>query len=76
VRLPSRRPSWWADSAVPYRFFWLLPSAGAVIGFAAANQFGVPVWMGFMCGEIPALALEAWWRLRGPVSARGRGSDA
>jgi hypothetical protein len=76
VRLPSGRPSWWADSAVPYRFFWLLPSAGAVIGLAAANQLGVPVWMGFVCGEIPALALEAWWRLRGPVSARGRGPDA
>lgn len=64
----SGRPSWWADSAVPYRFFWLLPSAGAVIGLAAANQLGVPVWMGFVCGEIPALALEAWWRLRDPAS--------
>ncbi|MGZ6617699.1 MAG: hypothetical protein ACXVFQ_25150 [Solirubrobacteraceae bacterium] len=60
------RPSWWATSAVPYRYFWLLPSAGAVIGFAAASYFGIPVWLGFLCGELPALGLEAWWRRRGP----------
>ena len=60
------RPSWWAASAVPYRYFWLLPTAGAVIGFAAASWFGFPVWLGFLCGELPALTLEAWWRHRGP----------
>ena len=75
MKLLSERPPWWADSAVPYRFFWLLPSAGAGIGLAAANRLGVPVWMGFVGGELPALALEAWWR-RGRVSARGRGRDA
>jgi hypothetical protein len=68
VKHVPERPSWWADSAVPYRFFWLLPSAGALIGLAGANQLGVPVWMGFVVGEIPALALEAWWRLRVPAS--------
>ena len=60
------RPAWWAASAVPYRYFWLLPTAGAVIGFAAASALGIPVWLGFLCGEAPALALEAWWRHRGP----------
>jgi hypothetical protein len=59
-----KRPSWWSNSAVPYPWFWLLPSAGAVIGFAGASQFGVPVWMGFLAGESPALALEAYWRHR------------
>lgn len=64
MKFASKRQAWWATSAVPYRFFWLLPSAGAVVGFAAASRFGVPVWMGFLSGEIPALALEAWWRHR------------
>lgn len=68
MKRSSGRPSWWADSAVPYRSFWLLPSAGAVIGLAAAIYFGVPVWLGFVCGEIPALTLEAWWRHRSPPS--------
>jgi len=66
VKGAFERPSWWAASAVPYRYFWLLPTAGAVIGFAAASWFGVPVWLGFLCGELPALTLEAWWRHRGP----------
>jgi hypothetical protein len=39
-----------------------------VIGLGAAIYFGVPVWLGFVCGEIPALALEAWWRHRSPSS--------
>jgi hypothetical protein len=56
------RPAWWAASAVPYRYFWLLPSAGVVIGLAVASAFGVPVWLGFICAEAPALAMEAWWR--------------
>jgi hypothetical protein len=64
VNSDSGRSSWWATSAVPYPWFWLLASAGAVIGFAAASYLGVPVWMGFVCGEIPALALEAWWQHR------------
>jgi hypothetical protein len=68
MRRITERPPWWATSAVPYRFFWLLPSAGAAIGLAAASQLGVPVWLGFVCGEIPALALEAWWRLRPPAT--------
>jgi hypothetical protein len=68
VKLLSRRPSWWATSAVPYASFWLLPSAGAVIGLAVASYLGTPVWVGFVCGEIPALALEAWWRRRRPPS--------
>ena len=66
VKRSSERPSWWATSAVPYRYFWLLPAAGAVIGLAAASYLGVPVWLGFVCGEIPALALEARWRHRTP----------
>jgi hypothetical protein len=68
VKRWSKKPSWWAQSAVPYPSFWLLPTAGAVIGLAAADQLGVPVWMGFLCAEIPALALEAWWRHRKPPS--------
>jgi hypothetical protein len=64
----AARPTWWATSAVPYRYFWLLPSAGVVIGLAAASMFGVPVWLGFLCAEIPALALEAWWRRAQPPS--------
>ena len=40
----------------------------AAIGLAAAFYFGVRVWLGFICGEIPALALEAWWRHRSPPS--------
>lgn len=68
MKRSSGRPSWWATSAVPYPWFWLLPSAGALIGLAAASYFGVPVWLGFVCGEIPALALEAWWRRRSPPS--------
>lgn len=66
MKFLSKPPSWWAASAVPYRFFWLLPSTGAVIGLAAAIHFRVPVWLGFLCGEIPALAIEAWWRHRSP----------
>jgi hypothetical protein len=42
----------------------LLPSAGVPIGLAAAAAFKVPVWLGFVCAEIPALAIEAWWRRR------------
>jgi hypothetical protein len=72
MKLVSKKPSWWATSAVPYPFFWLLPSSGAVIGLAAASQLGVPVWLGFVCGEIPALALEAWWRHRSPSSEEAR----
>jgi hypothetical protein len=64
----AARPAWWATSAVPYRYFWLLPSAGVVLGLAAASTFGVPVWLGFICAEIPALALEAWWRRARPPS--------
>jgi hypothetical protein len=64
VKLGFGRPSWWATSAVPYSWFWLMSSAGAVIGLAAASELGVPVWTGLVCGEIPALALEAWWRRR------------
>jgi hypothetical protein len=56
------RPAWLATSAVPYRYFWLLPSAGVVIGLVAASAFGVPVWLAFVCAETPALAMEAWWR--------------
>lgn len=61
-KVGAARPAWWATSAVPYPYFWLLPSAGVVIGLAAASEFGVPVWLGFICAETPALALEAWWR--------------
>ena len=68
MKLVPKRSPWWATSAVPYRFFWLLPSTGAVLGLAAAIYFGVPVWLGFICGEIPALALEAWWRHQTPSS--------
>lgn len=64
----AARPAWWANSAVPCRYFWLLPSAGVVIGLAAASTFGVPVWLGFICAETPALALEAWWRHAHPPS--------
>jgi hypothetical protein len=56
------RPAWWATSAVPYRWFWLLAAAGVPVGLIAANSFGVPAWMGFVCAELPALGLEAWWR--------------
>ena len=56
------RPAWWANTAIPYRYFWLLPSAGVVIGLAVASVFGVPVWLGFICAEAPALAVEAWGR--------------
>jgi hypothetical protein len=66
MKLFSDKPSWWATSAVPYRSFWLLPSAGAIIGLVAASELGVPVWLGFICGELPALTLEAWWRHRRP----------
>jgi hypothetical protein len=66
MKLPSSRPAWWATSAVPYSWFWLLASAGAIIGLVAATELGVPVWLGFLAGEIPALALEAWWRYRRP----------
>lgn len=65
-------PGWWATSAVPYRYFWLLPSAGVVIGLGAASAFGVPVWLGFICAETPALALEAWWRHAHPPSGDTR----
>ena len=58
----AARPGWWANSAVPYPYFWLLPSAGVVAGLAGASAFGVPAWLGFICAEAPALALEAWWR--------------
>jgi hypothetical protein len=58
----AARPAWWATSAVPYRWFWLLPSAGVPIGLAGASVFRVPVWLSFICAELPALALEAWWR--------------
>jgi hypothetical protein len=64
VRHSLEHPSWWASSAVPYPFFWLLPTVGAAVGFAAAGRLGVPVWSGFLGGEIPALVLEAWWRHR------------
>lgn len=73
MKLVFKRPSWWATSAVPYPFFWLLPSSGAVIGLVAASYFGVPVWLGLICGEIPALALEAWWRHQRPPSDALRG---
>ena len=56
------RPAWWAASAVPYRYFWLLPSVGVVIGLGAASALRVPLWLGFICAEAPALAVEAWWR--------------
>jgi hypothetical protein len=56
------RPKWWASSAVPYRWFWLLALAGVPIGLVAASVLGVPVWLGFICAEAPALGLEAWWR--------------
>ncbi|MFZ0091816.1 MAG: hypothetical protein WAL63_20095 [Solirubrobacteraceae bacterium] len=62
-----KTPPWWASSAVPYPFFWLVPTAGAAVGFVAANRLGVPVWSGFICGELPALALEAWWHHRRPA---------
>jgi hypothetical protein len=55
---------WWASSAVPYSLFWLVPTVGAAVGFVAANRLRIPVWSGFLCGEIPALALEARWRQR------------
>jgi hypothetical protein len=58
----GERPAWWAASAVPYRYFWLLPSAGVVIGLGAASALRVPLWLGFICAEAPALAVEAWWR--------------
>jgi hypothetical protein len=59
----NRRPgSWWATSAVPYRWFWLLALAGVPIGLAAASVLGVPLWLGFICAELPALGLEASWR--------------
>jgi hypothetical protein len=63
-RRPSRlpAPAWWATSAVPYRWFWVLASAGVPIGLVVANVFGVPLWLGFICGEVPALGFEAWWR--------------
>jgi hypothetical protein len=64
----AARPAWWATSAVPYRYFWLLPSAGVLIGLAAASLLSVPVWLGFICAEMPALALEAWWRRARPSS--------
>jgi divalent metal cation (Fe/Co/Zn/Cd) transporter len=67
-KVGAARPAWWATSAVPYRYFWLLPSAGVAIGLAAASAFGVPVWLGFICAETPALALEAWWRHARPPS--------
>lgn len=63
-----KRPPWWASSAVPYPFFWLVPTAGAAVGYVAAHRLGVPVWSGFGCAELPALALEAWWRYRRPTS--------
>jgi hypothetical protein len=56
------RLAWWATSAVPYRWFWLLALAGVPIGLVAASLLGVPVWLGFICAELPALGLEAWWR--------------
>jgi hypothetical protein len=56
------KPAWWATSAVPYRWFWLLGLAGVPVGFAASSVFGVPLWLGFICAELPALGLEAWWR--------------
>jgi hypothetical protein len=64
VRRSLQHPSWWASSAVPYPFFWLLPVAGAAVGYLAAGWLGVPVWAGFLGAELPALALEAWWRHR------------
>jgi hypothetical protein len=60
----ASRPARWATSAVPYRWFWLLSLAGVPIALAAASVFGVPVWLGFICAELPALGLEAWWRKR------------
>src|ERR1700722_3858732 len=57
-RAEAWRPAWWATSAVPYRWFWLLPSAGVPIGLGAASVFSVPVWLGFICAELPALGLE------------------
>jgi hypothetical protein len=57
-------PPWWRDSAVPHRLFWLLPSAGAAAGYAASVRFGVPLGPSLVCGELPALGLEAWWRYR------------
>jgi hypothetical protein len=62
------RPSWWAASAVPYRFFWLLPTAGAIVGFVASDRFGVPTFPAFVGGQVPALALEAWWLHKRPTS--------
>jgi hypothetical protein len=64
VRRSLEHPPWWASSAVPYPFFWVLPTVGAAIGFVAANQLGVAVWSGLLCGVMPALVLEAWWRHR------------
>src|ERR1700722_7137877 len=65
------RPAWWAGSAVPYRWFWLLALAGVPIGLAAASVLGVPLWLGFVCAELPALGLEAWGRSdSGPSATR------
>jgi hypothetical protein len=62
----ERRPrSWWATSAVAYRWFWLLALAGVPIGLVAASVFRVPLWLSFVCAELPALGLEAWWRRTG-----------
>jgi hypothetical protein len=61
--MDTRRPSsWWETSAVPYRWFWLLALAGVPAGLVAASVFGVPLWLGFICAELPALGLEALWR--------------
>ena len=70
MKLRLERPSWWVGSAVPYRFFWLLPSAGAIAGYGAVGRLGVPLWLGLVVGELPALALEAWWRRQRPAAAR------
>jgi hypothetical protein len=61
-RFQAARPAWWATSAVPYRWFWLLPSAGVPVGLVAASVLGIPAWLGFICAELPALGFEAWWR--------------
>jgi hypothetical protein len=62
------KPPWWATSAVPYRFFWLLPSGAAVAAGAASDRFGVPLVVALVCAEAPALGLEAWWRHKRPLA--------
>ena len=66
------RPAWWAASAVPYRYFWLLPSAGVVIGLAAASALRVPLWLALICAEAPALTVEHGGVAHAPRLARER----